>query len=85
MIVPKENKKDLKDIPKVVLKALRIVLVEHMDEVLHDALVIANPDSFLKRPSEVIDWREEEEAASSAKLPATQEQRPLAEAPSVSS
>jgi ATP-dependent Lon protease len=57
-IVPKENKKDLKDLPKVVLKALRIVLVEHMDEVLHDALHIDNPDSFLKKPSEVIDWRD---------------------------
>ncbi len=34
IIVPKENEKDLKDIPATVLKAIEIVLVEHMDEVL---------------------------------------------------
>ncbi|MBI3620346.1 endopeptidase La [Candidatus Roizmanbacteria bacterium] len=39
VILPKENKKDLEDIPSYVLKDLRFVYVEHMDEVLREALV----------------------------------------------
>ncbi len=38
VIVPKENEKDLKDIPASVSKQLEVVLVEHMDEVLFHAL-----------------------------------------------
>ena len=34
VIMPKENAKDLRDIPKRVLKTLKVVPVEHMDEVL---------------------------------------------------
>ncbi|MGA1791574.1 MAG: endopeptidase La [bacterium] len=39
VIIPKENDKDLKEIPKPVLKSLHFVLVEHMEEVLKEALV----------------------------------------------
>ncbi|MBU1182938.1 MAG: endopeptidase La, partial [Proteobacteria bacterium] len=39
VIVPKENEKDLKEIPQSVLKEIEIILVEHMDEVLSHALV----------------------------------------------
>jgi ATP-dependent Lon protease len=46
VLVPKENQKDLKEIPRRVLNALRIVLVEHMDEVLREALVLSDPDSL---------------------------------------
>ncbi len=38
VILPKENEKDLKDIPQSVLDDVKIVLVEHMDEVLDIAL-----------------------------------------------
>lgn len=38
VILPKENKKDLEDIPKNVFKDLRFVFVSHMDEVLKIAL-----------------------------------------------
>lgn len=38
IILPKENRKDLEDIPKQVLKDLRFVFVSHMDEVLKVAL-----------------------------------------------
>ena len=38
IIFPKENKKDLNDIPKDILKKLKLVPVEHMDEVLRVAL-----------------------------------------------
>jgi ATP-dependent Lon protease len=38
VILPKDNKKDLEDIPAYVLKDLKFVYVEHMDEVLKVAL-----------------------------------------------
>jgi len=40
VIIPKENEKDLRDIPKVVTRQMEVVTVEHMDEVLGHALVI---------------------------------------------
>ena len=46
LLVPVENRKDLRDIPRRVLNALRVVLVEHMDEVLREALVLADPDAM---------------------------------------
>ncbi|OGG15169.1 endopeptidase La [Candidatus Gottesmanbacteria bacterium RIFCSPHIGHO2_01_FULL_39_10] len=39
IIMPKDNKKDLEDIPANVLKGLKFVFVKHMDEVLKVALV----------------------------------------------
>jgi ATP-dependent Lon protease len=60
VIIPKENRKDLKDIPKKVLKVMKIVAVEHMDEVLRAALKIENPETFLHEPSVAVDWREAE-------------------------
>jgi ATP-dependent Lon protease len=39
VILPKDNKKDLEDIPQYVLKELHFVYVEHMDEVVDNALV----------------------------------------------
>jgi ATP-dependent Lon protease len=59
VIIPKENRKDLKDIPKKVLKVMKIIAVEHVDEVLRAALRIENPDTFLREPSRTIDWRVE--------------------------
>lgn len=38
VVLPKDNKKDLEDIPKNVLKDLRFVFVSHMDDVLRVAL-----------------------------------------------
>lgn len=43
IIMPKENKKDLEDVPKEVLKDLKFVFVSHMDEVLGVALSKALP------------------------------------------
>ena len=39
IILPKENRRDLEDIPADIRKELRFVEVEHMDEVLKEALV----------------------------------------------
>ena len=38
VLIPEENEKDLKDIPATILKSIRLVLVDHMDEVLRKAL-----------------------------------------------
>lgn len=48
VIIPKENEKDLKDIPKEVLKDLKVVLVDHVDQVLVNALDIKNPKELFK-------------------------------------
>jgi ATP-dependent Lon protease len=52
IIVPKENKKDLHDIPKSVRKSLEIVFVEHMDEVLTHALALEDPAGFMEQLSQ---------------------------------
>ena len=39
VIIPKDNEKDLADVPANVLKALEIIFVEHMDDVLKVALI----------------------------------------------
>lgn len=57
VIIPKENEKDLKDIPKRILKAMTVHAVDHMDQVLKLALAHENPDEFLVKPTSAIDWR----------------------------
>ena len=48
VLIPKENDKDVDDIPAPILKNVTLILVEHMDEVLRHALVLADPDSVLQ-------------------------------------
>jgi ATP-dependent Lon protease len=48
VLIPRENEKDIKDIPAVILKSIRLELVDHMDHVLRKALVLEDPESFLK-------------------------------------
>jgi ATP-dependent Lon protease len=48
IICPKENEKDLKDIPKEILKELKVILVDHVDQVLVNALDIKNPKELFK-------------------------------------
>jgi ATP-dependent Lon protease len=52
VLIPKENQKDIREIPKKVRERLQIVVVEHADEVLREALAIERPEEFLKRPRE---------------------------------
>lgn len=49
IICPKENEKDLKDIPKEVLKELKVILVDHVDQVLINALDIKTPKELFKQ------------------------------------
>jgi len=54
VVLPKENEKDLDDVPETVRRDLAFVLVEHMDEVLKVALKeeILSPPTWLKRREE---------------------------------
>lgn len=52
VICPKENEKDLRDIPKEVLKELKVILVDHVDQVLINALDIKNPKELFKAQNE---------------------------------
>ncbi len=58
VVMPKENRKDLRDVPRRVLRALRIVLVEHVDDVLREALVIADPSAVFGPPQGVLEYRD---------------------------
>jgi ATP-dependent Lon protease len=52
VVIPRENRKDLREVPRRVLKATRVVLVEHMDEVLREALCLPDPDAVFGPPRE---------------------------------
>lgn len=52
IICPKENEKDLKDIPKEVMKELKIILVDHVDQVLINALDIKKAQDVFKEKGE---------------------------------
>ncbi|MDP8999216.1 MAG: endopeptidase La [Myxococcota bacterium] len=60
VIIPKENQKDLREVPRRVLRATRIVLVEHMDDVLREALCLSKPDSLFGPPGDRSEYREGE-------------------------
>ncbi|MBN8815009.1 MAG: endopeptidase La [Sphingomonas sp.] len=60
VLIPKENEKDLADIPQNIRDGLKIVPVEHVDEVLRLALT---------GPLEAIDWTEADELAAQPPAP----------------
>jgi ATP-dependent Lon protease len=47
VLIPKENEKDLADIPANVKRNVEIQVVEHVDEVLAAALALEYPGQFL--------------------------------------
>jgi ATP-dependent Lon protease len=49
VLIPAENEKDIRDIPATVLKNVSIRLVDHMDQVLRQALVLERPEDFLRK------------------------------------
>jgi len=57
VVIPKDNIRDLKDVPRKTLRDIKVVPVEHMDEVLREALRWEQPGGFLAGSSEVVDWR----------------------------
>jgi len=48
VIIPKENEKDLKDIPSSISKQIDIVTADHMDEVLTHALILGEGEKLFK-------------------------------------
>lgn len=53
VIIPRENKKDLRDVPKNIRSVLRIVMVDTVDEVLREALKLEHPEDFFRTSPEV--------------------------------
>ena len=49
VLIPKENAKDIREIPKKVRDQLEMVLVDHTDEVLREALRLEDPDAFFRK------------------------------------
>ena len=49
VILPDDNEKDLKELPKTIRNSMEFRPVCHMDEVLRLALVLDNPDEFFKQ------------------------------------
>ncbi|KYF72568.1 endopeptidase La [Sorangium cellulosum] len=60
VILPKENRKDLRDVPRRVLKSLRLVLVEHVDDVLREALMLPDANAIFGPPKDVLEYRDGE-------------------------
>jgi ATP-dependent Lon protease len=55
ILIPKENEKDVEEIPQQVLKSVTIIPVDHMDDVLRKALVLNDPDTFFKPQTDETD------------------------------
>jgi ATP-dependent Lon protease len=52
VLIPLENKKDIEEIPKKVLKKVELVPVDHMDEVLKEALVLKESETIFASDKE---------------------------------
>jgi len=50
VLVPKQNEKDLQEIPKLVTDKVDIVLVSHLDEVLEYALIVGPGETLFHSP-----------------------------------
>ena len=46
VLIPYENKKDIEEIPKKILKKVELTLVEHMDDVLQEALILKDGEKL---------------------------------------
>ncbi|MBU4566783.1 MAG: endopeptidase La [Desulfarculus sp.] len=52
VLIPKDNEKDIKEIPQRVLKAIELIPVEHMDQVLTYALAVDDPGAIFRESPE---------------------------------
>jgi ATP-dependent Lon protease len=52
VLIPQENAKDIKEIPGKILKGVELILVEHMDDVLKQALLVDDSEELFKKPIE---------------------------------
>ncbi len=49
VIIPKENEKDIKEIPSIILKQIDIVTADHMDDVLSYSLILNEGDTLFNK------------------------------------
>jgi len=49
VVIPKENEKDLKEVPPKIKNALKIFCAEHLDDVLKHALNLPNPERIFRK------------------------------------
>jgi ATP-dependent Lon protease len=70
VVIPRENRKDLREVPRRVLKATRVVLVEHMDEVLREALCLPDVEQVFGPPRESWEYIDGELVVKHAETPA---------------
>jgi ATP-dependent Lon protease len=59
VLIPQENEKNLEEVPPQILKSLRVVPVEHMDQVLAEALAEATPLPAIPASSDYVAGAEE--------------------------
>jgi ATP-dependent Lon protease len=57
VMIPEENKKNIEEIPKKVLKKVEIILVGHMDKVLTNALVVGEGETLFAPEEECTPFR----------------------------
>ena len=74
VIIPKDNEKDLKDIPKKALRDLKIFPVTSVDQVLIEALEIDSADQVFKLPPS--SWPAAMSSAAKARESAEKKQKP---------
>ncbi len=55
ILIPIENEKDLQEVPANILRAVHVEPVDHLDAVLRNALVLAEPDEFLAKNEAMVD------------------------------
>jgi len=68
VLVPKENEKDIKEIPSSVLKKVEISFVENMDDVLRQALVLEKPEEIFKKKEDIYQKEAISETSSSDRV-----------------
>jgi len=55
LVIPKDNEKDLAEIPANIKRNLKIIPVDHMDHVLVTALALDDPEGFLREGDHELD------------------------------
>jgi ATP-dependent Lon protease len=86
VLIPKENEKDIEEIPAPILKGVTLMMVEHMDDVLKHALVLADPDAFFsqKAPAPIAPTASSFDAEEKAELGEDEEEPTVSPNPNLS-
>jgi ATP-dependent Lon protease len=86
VLIPKENEKDIEEIPAPILKGVTLMMVEHMDDVLKHALVLTDPDAFFsqKAPAPIAPTASSFDAEEKAELGEDEEEPTVSPNPNLS-